>query len=221
MCSGVELGTEAVLLAAGLPRELADEDNEVVLELLDRQQFPLLGSSSNGNAMLVRDLLNSGAAVNAATRLGTTALWLASAEGHTRVVKELLKHGADCTVRSTFGGASHTPMDMALAMGNADVALHLAKVGTWQSDASVRVAVAKLVSRSRSLPAEVRRAMEGARCLRDQLRALVDPRAKARRNMIFRGSPLLRLPWHLRVQVLEFVVLGPIRDGWGREEFSR
>lgn len=66
---------------------------------------------------------------------------------------------------------------------------------------------------------ELRRSVVAARQLRDLLRPLVDPRAKERRAALFGDSPLLGLPWHLRVHLLEFVVATPIRAGWGREEF--
>lgn len=67
---------------------------------------------------------------------------------------------------------------------------------------------------------DIRRESVWTRQTRDLLRPLVDPRAKAIRSKRFQGSPLLRLPWHIRVEVLRYVVFRPIHPGWGRLEFA-
>ena len=52
------------------------------------------GTSYNGHAAVVRELLSAGAAVNASTVTGNAALHLASKNGHAEVVRELLAAGA-------------------------------------------------------------------------------------------------------------------------------
>lgn len=57
------------------------------------------------------------------------------------------------------------------------------------------------------------------------LQPMVDPSQKPLRGRLYRESPLRRLPWHLRVDVLRFAspslwddICG--REHWGREEFE-
>ena len=78
---------------------------------------PLIWASASGNAELVRQLLESGAAVDRRANDGTTALMLASANGFTEVVRALLLRGADVT--AARGGVK--ARQLALERGHADV----------------------------------------------------------------------------------------------------
>ena len=78
---------------------------------------PLIWASASGNAELVRQLLESGAAVDRRANDGTTALMLASSNGFAEVVRALLLRGAD--VAAAKGGVK--ARQFALARGHADV----------------------------------------------------------------------------------------------------
>jgi hypothetical protein len=72
-----------------------------------------------GDLAATTALLDQGADVNAKFRYGTTALFKAAERGHVEIVKLLLAHGADATVKDTFYGA--TAMSWALDGDHLDV----------------------------------------------------------------------------------------------------
>jgi len=219
--AGVMLFSVEVLELLKLPLELQGKPNEMVIEHLDRTRLPLLGCCCQGDRLEeVRALLDKGEAVDASTRFGTTALWMASEGGHQDVVKELLRRGARPTARARRGRENHSAMDIASDKRHAEVVRLLGVASVWQSDVGVVQVASELTSSPSGLTEALRREMVATRRLRDLLRPLVDPRARGRRKELFAKSLQLRLPWHLRVQVLEFVVVAPIRRGWGREEFE-
>lgn len=137
-------------------------------------------------------------------------------------VRSLLELGAPIDAATRRGT---TALDVALEAGSIEVAALLGAVEVWQSD-TVTSAV-EFGGRSsgrrwnRPVPPRVRAAVAASRQLRDLLRPAVDPRAKARRAVLFRESPLLVLPYHVRVHVLRFLVVSPLLGGWGDAEFER
>mmetsp|Transcript_10366 Transcript_10366/g.32926 ORF Transcript_10366/g.32926 Transcript_10366/m.32926 type:complete len:302 (+) Transcript_10366:2851-3756(+) len=229
---GIDLDSEDVLRSLSLPVHLAGQGVAVVLEHMDSSQLPLIRASSAGDLASVRRILDAGIAIDAATRYGTTALWAASQQGHCRVVIELLARGANpyllairdskCSLREFASSLrphqNLTPMGAALAAGRGDVATLLGTVAVWQSDDTPMDVAAELMARPGELVA-VRHDLVTIRRLRDLLRPLVDPGAKECRRARFSESPLGRLPWHLRVVVLQYIVVAPIQPKWGREEF--
>lgn len=102
--------------------------------------------------------------------------------------------------------------------GHLDAWMVLATQILWLSDQTH----ASRTHHHEILERDDRKSMVLSRRIRDVLRPLVDPRAKhnQRRQRLFARSPLLRLPWHLRVDVLRYIVTRPIRPEWGKEEFE-
>ncbi len=84
-----------------------------------RNDTPLIVSSRNGHAEIVRLLISRGAEVEAANNSGVTALAAASQGGHAEVVKLLLASSANINSRNTEGW---TPLALACFGGHADVA---------------------------------------------------------------------------------------------------
>jgi ankyrin repeat protein len=76
----------------------------------------------------------------------------------------------------------------------------------WQKDDSI-----KTLSHSTM----IEKAREESRLLRP----IVDPRYKHCRARLYGPSMLVRLPWHLRVDILRYVTTNPIQPGWGDLEF--
>lgn len=117
-----------------------------------------------------------------------------------------------------------TALAVALEAGSVEVASLLGTVDVWQSDSIVSAVEFEWCVQERydwSIPAAVRAALVASRQLRDLPRPLVDPRAKERRAMLYRGSFLRLLPYDVHVHVLSFVVLLPMCPGWGLAEFER
>src|SRR3954464_15272479 len=71
----------------------------------------LQDAARKGDAATVRKLLDEGVDVNTKFRYNATALFYACDHGHLDVVKVLLDHGADMTVKDTFYG--FTPLMLA------------------------------------------------------------------------------------------------------------
>jgi len=217
---GADLGSEEMLAHLGLPLSMLDFGTTDVIEELGRRRLPLVAASMGGQLEVVHELLERGAEVDAATRYGETALSAASAGGQLAIVRELLWHGADPNLGSDGFSVA---LEVAWRHSAASVAPLLSVVAVWQSDDSVARCLEgpRWASLASKPPARVRAELVATRRLRDLLRQLVDPRARECRAALFSSSPLLCLPWHLRVHILRFVVFVPIRRGWGREEFER
>jgi ankyrin repeat protein len=84
---------------------------------------PLLIASRNGDAAMIRTLLESGADANNQTTNGTTALMLAAAAGKAEAAKVLLEKGANVNAKENVKG--ETALTFAAAYGRADVVREL------------------------------------------------------------------------------------------------
>src|SRR5712691_4491580 len=80
---------------------------------------PLLIASRNGDAPMIRTLVDSGADANNATANGTTALMLAAAAGKPDAVTLLIEKGANVNARENVKG--ETALTFAAAYGRTDV----------------------------------------------------------------------------------------------------
>jgi ankyrin repeat protein len=76
-------------------------------------------AASSGDLAKVKELLDTGADINAANSYGGTALSFAADRGHTEVVKLLLERGADVNAKDRFYGAR--PLDWAAGDGHAEI----------------------------------------------------------------------------------------------------
>jgi ankyrin repeat protein len=88
---------------------------------------PLLIAAKNGNALIVKALLDAGADANSATADGATALMTAAISGNAGTVAELLNHGAN--VNATERAHSQTALMFAAAENRAAVIAVLAAHG--------------------------------------------------------------------------------------------
>ena len=92
----------------------------------DAQETPLVWAARIGNDVIVRLLIEKGAAVDEATAFGQTPLSSAAGSGHEAVVKVLLNHFADCSTRDQAG---FTPLVEAVLRGHEPVARQLLRAG--------------------------------------------------------------------------------------------
>ncbi len=116
--------------AGGAGGVLSLGSNDVVIALLNAGadinapgeggHTPLMDAANYGNAQIVEVLLSRGARIDVRSSDGEnyTALLLAVERGHTRVVRSLLKHKPDLTVRSRRGG---TALDLAKSEGRTEI----------------------------------------------------------------------------------------------------
>jgi len=79
-----------------------------------------------GNIDAVRELLHSGADVDARDRYGQTGLMLAAHFGYREVAATLIKHGASLNVTAKFGLSA---LMLAVVAGHAETARLLARAG--------------------------------------------------------------------------------------------
>jgi ankyrin repeat protein len=79
---------------------------------------PLMFASKGGHVGVVRWLLDEGAAINAQSECGYTAVWWASCKGHLSVVRLLLERGANPTFQEEEGS---TPLLRASSEGHLEV----------------------------------------------------------------------------------------------------
>ncbi len=100
---------------------------------------PLLIASRNGDAAMIRTLVEGGADANNQTTNGTTALMLASAAGKADAVKVLLEKGANVNAKENVKG--ETALTFAAAYGRADVVRELI---AHQADVSMTTKVQDL-----------------------------------------------------------------------------
>ena len=64
---------------------------------------PLIIAACKGQIEMVQILLDSGADINRASRLGSTPLWHSAGRGHEDVVKTLIDRGADLNKADKYG----------------------------------------------------------------------------------------------------------------------
>ncbi|MBA3014837.1 MAG: ankyrin repeat domain-containing protein [Proteobacteria bacterium] len=89
----------------GLIKSTAAENGASDIEAKNEfEKTPLMVAAGEGNAELVKELLDKGADVNAKTdTLGRTAMIIAARYGQSEVVDILLRAGADVNVQTTMG----------------------------------------------------------------------------------------------------------------------
>ena len=91
--------------------EILEESNTPLKKTIAEFREPGIGKS---RAALVKQLLESGADINAKDKLGLTALMAAAFENDIETVKLLIEKGADINIKTTFGW---TPLIVAKAKG--------------------------------------------------------------------------------------------------------
>lgn len=108
---------------------------------------PLICATRHGHLATVKVLVAHGAAIDAATNYGRTALHYAALRGHLDLVKFLVRAGAD-PARKSGTDKKHTPLDDARAEGRTEVVAFLEQV------AAGKVRVQKIVPAAPEDPAE-------------------------------------------------------------------
>jgi outer membrane protein assembly factor BamB len=95
-------------------------------------------AAREGDAAVVKRLLDGGVDANAKTPYGATALSFAAEKGHIEVVRLLIHAGADVNVKDTFYNA--TPLTWATSKNHAEVIRELLAAGVKGGDALVLAA---------------------------------------------------------------------------------
>ena len=90
-------------LDTGTYAKAADEEADVNAIINDDGETALHVAARKGHTDKVRELLKTGADVNAWDKHRVTALHRAAWKGHTDTVRELLKNGADVNARDKYG----------------------------------------------------------------------------------------------------------------------
>ncbi len=126
----------SLLVAAILPAALAAQDTATDADAR------LLAAARDGDAAVVRSLLEEGADVNAARGDGLTALHLAAEGGHPEVAAALLDAGAPVEAGTRIG--SHTPLHVAARGGHTAVVLSLLEAGADPNAATTSSGVSPL-----------------------------------------------------------------------------
>lgn len=93
---------------------LQETDYETREACSDRDGTALHTALLNGHDTIVKQLLENGADINAASLMDNTALYKASLNGHEAVVKRLLESGADTNVQGKY---YNNALQAALARG--------------------------------------------------------------------------------------------------------
>lgn len=184
----------------------------------DAGNTPLHLATKIGKWECVRFLLQAGADHRVRNHRQATPLHCAAKALHGVCVKLLLAAGADPL---TEDGKGRLPIQCS-RLGQC-VKWMLSEAMLWASDmGAIELSDEYNVfpSRNNRKLARRRRRLVRVRRVRDTLRPLVDPRQKARRQTLYANSPLLILPWHLRVDILRGVTWRPIWPSWGREEWG-
>eukprot|EP00499_Haloplacidia_sp_CaronLabIsolate_P014330 CAMPEP_0196781068 /NCGR_PEP_ID=MMETSP1104-20130614/9029_1 /TAXON_ID=33652 /ORGANISM="Cafeteria sp., Strain Caron Lab Isolate" /LENGTH=568 /DNA_ID=CAMNT_0042151289 /DNA_START=68 /DNA_END=1771 /DNA_ORIENTATION=+ len=208
------------------------EGGDIVNQKDDHGCPPLVFAALHGSLETLRVLLRAGATVDEEDLDGNTALDIACACRTADFVRLLTDSGARLPNRDWWEnsqllhyreknlhlllslGADPIPLVERISsdsyVSSSGPGLRLASSALWLSDASL----SSLPWRSMPNSRDVRSALRDMRRLRDLLRPLVDPRAKTIRSRTFRASILLRLPWHVRVKCLGFLVMVPVLETW-------
>ncbi|KAL1378291.1 hypothetical protein pipiens_000557, partial [Culex pipiens pipiens] len=119
------LQMEEEYAGSAITRILNELDNERILETF--RFSPLHRAAMKGSATVVSFLLEGGASIDDATKLGETPLFLACAAGHLEVVQTLLALGANV---NTATAESLTPLHVASKNGHAHVVRALLNANT-------------------------------------------------------------------------------------------
>ena len=99
-----------------------DPETKAAIERMLEQQTEktkvkeMCTAATEGNAAVVKKLLDCGVSPDAKDQNGDTALHLAAAEGNTAVVKVLLEHGAHPNIQTQSGG--NTALHLAITEGH-------------------------------------------------------------------------------------------------------
>ncbi|XP_038105340.1 uncharacterized protein LOC6053726 [Culex quinquefasciatus] len=117
------LQMEEEYAGSAITRILNELDNERILESF--RFSPLHRAAMKGSTQVVSFLLEGGASINDATKLGETPLFLACAAGHLEVVQTLLQLGANVNTATV---ESLTPLHVATQNGHAHVVRALLNV---------------------------------------------------------------------------------------------
>jgi ankyrin repeat protein len=81
---------------------------------------------------VIKILLEKGAEVDARASNGTTALMLASQNGHTEIVKLLCEWGSDMTINTAIDNVDYTALKVANKMGRKDIVGILESIGAME-----------------------------------------------------------------------------------------
>jgi ankyrin repeat protein len=134
-CYWGQVAVSRLLLANGADANAATRDKFLQIRPLGcavaTPDVPNPSEQEDTVLELVRLLLDRGADVNGQRRDGLTALHSAAYRGHLRVIRYLLQHAADATMRGYEGAGPHagqTAADLALAQGQHEAVSLLASV---------------------------------------------------------------------------------------------
>lgn len=100
---------------------------------ISEKNAKLIQAAEKGNFSGVQTALTAGSDINATEDVkivgSVTALWMASKNGHTEVVKLLLDKGADVNVKVTMNGDGWTALKIAKKRGQTDIVGVLERAG--------------------------------------------------------------------------------------------
>jgi hypothetical protein len=100
-----------------------------------KQAVSLHSASGNGEASVVKDMIQAGADVHARDRLGSTALHYGASKGHVETIDALVRGGADVNARD---GDQDTPLHSATKGGHDAAVMRLVQLGADVAMANAR-----------------------------------------------------------------------------------